>query len=79
MNYKEMYYCLFNAVTDAVRNMQACNYGLALDLLKIAQSDAEKLYMQDASENEQEARPQGLDKLAEEGYNKQEKGAAASG
>jgi len=56
MIYKEMYYHLFNAITDAIRDMQTCNYGQALDLLKLAQADAKKLYMQnDAAEDEQEA------------------------
>ncbi len=60
MAYKEMYYCLFNAITDAIRDIQAQNYGRALDLLKLAQANAEELYMQHGSaEDEQEACAQG--------------------
>ncbi len=55
-----MYYRLFNAITDAIRDIQAQNYGQALDLLKLAQADAEKLYMQNGSaEDEQEPCAQG--------------------
>jgi len=67
MPYKEMYFWLFHAITDAIHEMQACNYGQAMDVLKLAQIDAEKLYMQnDAAEDEQEPHVQEQEDCAQE-------------
>ncbi len=60
MTYKEMYYRLFNAITDAIQDLQARNYGQALDLLKQAQADTEAMYMENgAAEDEWEASAMG--------------------
>ena len=43
--YHEMYFHIFNAVTDALAAMEQLNFGQAADLLKQAQQDAEERYM----------------------------------
>ena len=45
MMYKEMYYTLFNAITDAVDQLEQCNYGQAASILKQAQAAAEEIYV----------------------------------
>lgn len=46
-NYQEMYFRLFNAVTDALEQLEQRNYGLAAELLKAAQLAGEDAYIQD--------------------------------
>ena len=43
--YKELYFSLFNAVTDAIEELDARNYGKARMLLVKGQVDAEEQYM----------------------------------
>lgn len=43
--YEEMYYHLFNAVTDALTSLAERNYGQAESLLKQAQQDVEEIYL----------------------------------
>ncbi len=43
--YKKMYYHLFNAVTDALSELENRNYGTAAARLKKAQQDTEELYL----------------------------------
>ena len=40
-----MYKLLFNAVTDAVRELETQNYGAAQAVLKKAQQDCEEIYI----------------------------------
>ena len=49
-NYKQIYYLLFNAITDAIGQMEQQNYGLAKDLLIRAQQRAEECYMAETEE-----------------------------
>ena len=44
-DYQKMYTALFNAITDAVENMEQANYGTAKQLLVQAQQQTEELYM----------------------------------
>lgn len=44
--YKKPYLCLFNAVTDAVEQVKAQNFGLALRTLERAQEEAEHLFIE---------------------------------
>ena len=48
--YKELYFSLFNAVTDAIEELDARNYGKARMLLVRGQVDAEEQYMDAAEE-----------------------------
>ncbi len=43
--YKKMYLLLFNAITDALEQMEQQNYGTAKDLLIAAQQQAEEIYI----------------------------------
>ena len=45
MNYQKLYTLLFNAMTDAIEQLQKDNYGLAQDILVRAQQEAEELYL----------------------------------
>lgn len=45
-NYEKLYHLLFNAVTDALEQMEARNYGEAAETLRAAQEDAEEMYME---------------------------------
>lgn len=47
-DYQKMYGLLFNAVTDAVRSIQRCNYGEAGEILIRAQEATEELYVTSA-------------------------------
>ena len=49
--YRKMYTHLFNAVTDALEEMERQNFGAARQLLVQAQQDCEELYL-DAEEPE---------------------------
>ena len=48
MKYEEMYHLLFNAITDALEQMEKQNLGSAKDLLTTAQQKAEEIYMESA-------------------------------
>ncbi len=45
MDYEKLYHLLFNAITDALEQMEQQNYGSAKDLLITAQQEAEEIYM----------------------------------
>ena len=49
MNYEKMYHLLFNAITDALEQMEKQNLGSAKDLLTAAQQKAEEIYMESAN------------------------------
>ena len=44
-NYKKLYFTLFNAMTDAIEQLEAHQYSLAVITLEQAQKEAEKLYI----------------------------------
>lgn len=46
-DYQKMYLLLFNAITDALEEMEKQNYGEAAELLRKAQVDGESIYMED--------------------------------
>lgn len=43
--YKEIYFTLFNAISDAVEQLEQRNYGQAAAILKQAQAAAEEIYV----------------------------------
>ena len=43
--YQKMYYLLFNAITDALEQLDAQNYGEAKETLISAQQKAEAIYI----------------------------------
>lgn len=43
--YHQMYLTLFNAITDAVEQLEQRNYGQAASILKQAQAAAEEIYV----------------------------------
>lgn len=45
MNYQKMYTLLFNAITDALEQMESQNFGTAKEALITAQQEAEEIYM----------------------------------
>ena len=45
MDYQKMYTTLFNAITDALEQMESQNFGTAKETLITAQQEAEELYM----------------------------------
>ena len=49
MNYEKMYHLLFNAITDALEQMEKQNLGSAKDLLTNAQQKTEEIYMESAN------------------------------
>ena len=49
MNYQKMYNLLFNAITDALEQMEKQNLGSAKDLLTTAQQKTEEIYMESAN------------------------------
>ena len=49
MNYEKMYHLLFNAITDALEQMEKQNLGSAKDLLTTAQQKTEDIYMESAN------------------------------
>lgn len=51
--YRDLYFHLFNAITDALAAMEASNYGQAAKLLKRAQQDVEERYMDGDAEPSQ--------------------------
>lgn len=44
-DYEKMYYLLFNAVTDSLRQMETMNFGTAAEILKQAQIRCEEMYI----------------------------------
>ena len=46
-DYQKMYLLLFNAITDALEEMEKQNYGEVAALLRKAQAAAEEVYMED--------------------------------
>ena len=44
-DYQKMYFHLFNAITDALGQLEQQNYGLAAERLKAAQVDGENAYL----------------------------------
>ena len=49
MNYEKMYHLRFNAITDALEQMEKQNLGSAKDLLTTAQQKTEEIYMESAN------------------------------
>ena len=45
MDYQKMYTTLFNAITDALEQMEKQNFGTAKETLIAAQQQAEEIYM----------------------------------
>ena len=45
MNYEKLYHLLFNAITDALEQMEKQNFGTAKETLIAAQQEAEEIYM----------------------------------
>ena len=45
MEYKKLYHLLFNAITDALEQMESQTYGDAHELLVAAQQKAEEIYI----------------------------------
>lgn len=45
-DYEKLYHLLFNAVTDALEQLDAHNYGEAAETLKSAQQRAESIYVE---------------------------------
>ena len=43
--YKEMYSCLFNAITDALEKIDTGNYAAAKEILILAQINAEEIFI----------------------------------
>ena len=50
--YKEMYYALFGAVTDAMEQMKQNNFGTAAELLVQAQQKCEEIYVDGEGDEE---------------------------
>ena len=50
MDYKKLYYLLFNAATDALRAMEEWNMGQAKNILREAQCTAEEMYLSEEDE-----------------------------
>ena len=48
-SYEKMYHLLFNAITDALEQMEKQNLGSAKDLLTTAQQKTEEIYMESAN------------------------------
>lgn len=44
--YKKPYLILWGGISDALKAIERCNYGLAVELLKNAQSEAEEAYIE---------------------------------
>lgn len=45
MDYEKLYHLLFNAITDALEQMESQDFGTAKETLITAQQEAEELYM----------------------------------
>ena len=44
-NYEKMYFMLFNKITDALAELEKCNYGNVAELLQTAQRGAEEVFL----------------------------------
>lgn len=53
-NYKKLYTTLFNAITDALEDMERQNYGLASERLIHAQLTTEDLYIESGLKKEKD-------------------------
>ena len=51
-NYEKMYHLMFNSITDALKNMEHCDYDHARLILEKAQMAAEEIYI--SSDNGQD-------------------------
>ena len=51
MDYKKLYFHLFNAATDALQAMEQQNYGQASAILIAAQQETEEMYMDEDDED----------------------------
>lgn len=60
MNYQQLYYRLFNGITDAIEAIQKQNYGLAKDILISAQCTAEDMYL-DMGETEKQEKQEAIE------------------
>jgi len=45
MDYKKLYFLLFNRITDALEELEHLNIGTAKELLRQSQIDAEEAYL----------------------------------
>lgn len=45
MEFQKMYFVLFNAITDALAEIDAMNFGTARELLRQAQNKSEEIYI----------------------------------
>ena len=50
VNYQKLYTGLFNAITDALEELEELNIGRAKELLRQAQIDAEEMYLEESDE-----------------------------
>jgi len=50
MDYKKLYFHLFNAVSDALQAIEQQNYGQASAILIAAQQETEEMYMDEEEE-----------------------------
>jgi len=46
MDYKPLYFQLFNAITNALDELSRRNYGVAAEVLKLAQRSVEEQYIE---------------------------------
>ena len=51
MDYKKLYFHLFNTITDALQAIEQQNYGQASHLLITAQQETEEMYMDEDDED----------------------------
>ena len=51
-NYQKMYTALFNAITDALEELDRANFGAAKQRLIRAQQDTEELYLAEEEETD---------------------------
>ena len=49
-DYQKMYTCLYNAITDALSNVEQCKYSLAIEILIHAQQETEEIYISSRQE-----------------------------
>ena len=50
MDYKQVYFLLFNRITDALCAIENSNYGTAKEILIKAQQETEEIYMDNDTE-----------------------------
>lgn len=49
-----LYFNLFNRITEAIEAIDACNYGMARDILVKAQQDGEEAYIEAGADDAEE-------------------------